>query len=288
VTSPPPTVVVLHDAGVLAAAVAARLVTRLVDAQAERGSASVVLTGGTIGIAALQAVRDSPARRAVDWRRVDVWWGDERWLPVGHPDRNDRQAREALLDGLDLDPARVHAFPAPDGGDTDGGDPDGGDPDRGDPDRGDPDGGAPDRGDPDGGDPDGGAAAYARELAAAAPPGGDVPAFDVLLLGMGPEGHVASIFPESSAAHDERTVLAVHGCPKPPPTRVTLGFAAITAAREVWVLVSGGAKAPMVALALSGVGRVQVPAAGARGHLQTLWLLDEDAASQLPRELRHR
>jgi 6-phosphogluconolactonase len=250
------TVVVQPDPEVLAAAVAARLVTRLLDAQAERGSASVVLTGGSIGIAALRAVRSSPARAAVDWRKVDVWWGDERFVPAGSGDRNDAQAREALLDVLDLDPARVHPMGSADGQDGD--------------------------------DVEAAAARYARELAAAAPAGADVPAFDVLMLGMGPEGHTASIFPESPAAHDERTVVAVRGCPKPPPTRVSLGFAALTAAREVWLVVSGEEKAPMVALALSGVGRVQVPVAGAVGHLQTLWLLDEAAAAHLPRDLRRR
>ena len=251
--TPAPTALVLPDAPVLAAAVAARLVTRLTDAQAARGTASVVLTGGTIGIAALTALRDSPARDAVDWRRVDVWWGDERWVPADSPDRNDRQAREALLDALDLDPARVHPVAAPGGGMD---------------------------------DPEDGAARYAEELLAAG--GGAVPAFDVLLLGMGGEGHTASIFPESPAAHDERPALAVRGCPKPPPLRVSLGFSALTAAREVWLVVSGAEKAPMVALALQGAGRVQVPAAGAVGTERTLWLLDEAAASELPADLRGR
>lgn len=254
-TAEPATVVVLPDKDTLAASVAARLVTRLVDAQAERGTASVVLTGGTVGIAALAAVKASAARGAVDWRRVDVWWGDERWVPAGSDDRNDQQANDALLSALDLDPERVHAMPAPGGPDD---------------------------------DPDSAAARYADELAAHAGPDSDVPAFDVLMLGMGPEGHVASIFPESPAAHDERAAFAVHGCPKPPPTRISLGFSAITTAREVWLIVSGEEKAPMVALALSGAGRVQVPAAGALGTRQTLWLLDEAAASRLPRELRRR
>ncbi len=105
---------------------------------------------------------------------------------------------------------------------------------------------------------------------------------------MGAEGHTASIFPESPAAHDERTVVGVHGCPKPPPIRVSMGFAALNGAREVWLVVAGADKAPMVATALSGAGAVQVPAAGVRGHAQTLWLLDEPAASALPRELRRR
>ena len=250
------TVVVAHDADVLAEAVAARLLTRLVDAQALRGRASVVLTGGGVGIAALEAVRRSGARTAVDWRRVDLWWGDERFVAADDPERNERQARAALLDHLDLDPARVHPMGA--------------------------------LGGPDGDDADAAAARYADELRAAAPADHEVPPFDVLLLGMGPEGHTASIFPESPAAHDDRAVVGVHGCPKPPPTRVSMGFPALNAAREVWMVVAGSEKAPMTAMALGGAGAVQVPAAGVRGHQQTLWLLDEAAAAELPRDLRRR
>jgi 6-phosphogluconolactonase len=246
------TVVVHRDAAVLAEAVAARLLTRLADAQASRGWASVVLTGGTIGIAALEAVRRSPARAAVDWSRVDVWWGDERFVDPSSDDRNELQARRALLDDLVLDPARVHPMGSPAAFPT----------------------------------AEEAADAYAAELAAAAAPGLDVPLIDVLLLGMGPEGHVASIFPESPAAHDERTAFAVHDCPKPPPTRVSLGFSALQEAREVWVIVAGAEKATAVSMALGGAGQVQVPAAGARGSAGTLWLLDEPAAQQLRRTLR--
>jgi 6-phosphogluconolactonase len=251
-----PTVVVVPDADLLAEAVAARLLASLVEAQAVRGHSSVVLTGGGVGVAALQSTRRSPARAAVDWRRVDVWWGDERFVPAGDPERNERQAREALLDALDLDPARVHPMGA--------------------------------LGGPDGEDADAAAARYEQELRRAAPPGHEVPPFDVLLLGMGAEGHTASIFPESPAAHDERLVLGVHGCPKPPPTRISLGFRALNAAREVWMVVAGADKAPAVAMALGGAGRVQVPAAGVAGRATTLWLLDEAAASHLPRDLRRR
>ena len=248
--SSPPSVVVHPDADVLAAAVAARLLTRLVDVQAERGQASLVLTGGGVGIAVLEAVRDSPARPAVDWSRVDVWWGDERFVTADDPERNELQARRALLDHLDLSPERVHPMGA--------------------------------LGGPDGDDADAAAARYADELRATAPEGADVPAFDVLLLGMGPEGHTASIFPESPAAHDTRTVVGVHGCPKPPPTRVSLGFPALDRAREVWVIAAGEGKAAMVATALSGAGRLQVPVAGVAGTERTLWLLDAEAAGRLP------
>ena len=251
-----PIVVVVKDPPLLAELVAARLLSRLVEAQALRGQASLVLTGGSIGIAALQAVGRAPARHAVDWRKVDVWWGDERFVPADDEDRNERQARRALLDALDLDPAAVHPMGA--------------------------------LGGPDGGDVDAAAARYADELTAAAPTDDDVPPFDVLLLGMGPEGHTASIFPESPAAHDERIAFGVHGCPKPPPIRISLGFAAINAAREVWMVVAGAEKASAVAMALSGAGPVQVPAAGVRGQASTLWLLDEAAAGLLPRDVRRR
>jgi 6-phosphogluconolactonase len=235
----------------VAAAAAARLVTRLVDVQAARGSASVVLTGGTIGIAVLAEVAGSSLRDTVDWSRLDVWWGDERFLPNGDPERNETQAREALLDGVPLDPARVHPMPPSDGRYP---------------------------------EPEAAAAAYAAELAAAARPEdhGPVPSFDLLLLGVGPDGHTASLFPEHPGVYDERPVVAVRGAPKPPPTRLSLSFAAINQARHVWFVVTGEEKARAVHLALSGAGVVQVPAAGAHGTSQTLWLLDRAAASRLP------
>lgn len=247
-----PEVIVHRDATLLARAVAARLVTRLVDVQSARGTASVVLTGGGIGIAVLRSIRETPARDAVDWDRLDVWWGDERFLPAGHPDRNETQAREALLSSVTLDPDRVRPMPASDG--------------------------------PDAGDAEAAADRYARLLAAATVPEdhAPVPAFDVLLLGVGPDGHTASLFPGQPGVYDERAVVAVHGAPKPPPTRISLTFASIAAAKEVWLVVSGADKAAAVAMALGGAGRVQVPAAGVHGRQRTLWLLDAPAASRIP------
>ena len=120
--SAPAEVIVHRDAGLLAKAVAARIITRLVDAQASKGSASLVLTGGGIGAASLRAVRESPAVEAVDWRRLDVWWGDERFVARDSDDRNEKAAREALLDHVDVDPARV--FPMGWAGGEDDDDPD--------------------------------------------------------------------------------------------------------------------------------------------------------------------
>jgi len=247
-----PEVIVHRDAPLLARAVAARLVTRLVDAVAAGDTASLVLTGGGIGTAVLTELAAIPARDAVDWRHVDIWWGDERFQPSGDKERNETGARAALLDHVDADPARVHPMPPSDG--------------------------------PDGDDPEAAAARYAAWLREAARPEdhGAVPSFDVLLLGIGPEGHIASLFPGMPALYDDRPAVAVRGAPKPPPTRLTMTLPSINAARDVWILAAGKEKAGAVALALSDAGPVQVPAAGARGRQRTLFLLDAEAAGQVP------
>ena len=252
-TAPTHDVIVEPDAEHLARAAAEALVARLAAAQALHGSASVVLTGGGMGIAVLEhvaALAAEPARERVDWTSVDFWWGDERFVPAADDERNEKAARRALLDRVNAPAERVHAMPASDG---------------------------------EFAEPEDAAAWYAAELAAAASDGRAVPRLDLLLLGMGPEGHVASIFPESPAVQDERTVLAVRDCPKPPPTRISLGFTAINSAEEVWLLVAGGAKAPAVAQAMSGADPVQLPAAGVHGARATRWLLDAAAATELPR-----
>ncbi|WP_030256063.1 MULTISPECIES: 6-phosphogluconolactonase [Streptomyces] len=255
-TNATPQLVVHRDKELMAQAAAARLITRIVDAQAARGTASVVLTGGRNGNALLAAIAASPARDAVDWARLDLWWGDERFVPAADPDRNAVQARAELLDAVPLDPARVHEMPASDG--------------------------------VDGSDVEAAAARYAEELAKAAGPGDrlGVPAFDVLLLGVGPDTHVASLFPEHPGVREaERTVVGVRGAPKPPPTRISLTLPAIRTAREVWLLAAGEDKAGAVALALSGPGELQAPASGAYGRSRTLWLLDRAAAERIPPQL---
>ncbi|AUI57928.1 6-phosphogluconolactonase [Amycolatopsis sp. BJA-103] len=237
-------VVVYENPDLLAAATAARLVTRIVDVQAAKGSASVVLTGGGTGIAILRELRDSSARDAIDWSRLDLYWGDERFVPADSDERNEKQAREALLDHVPLDPKRVHAM-APSDGEF-------------------------------GDDVDAAAAAYAEVLAAT-----DA-AFDIMLLGLGGEGHTASIFPESPAVYEkELSVVAVRDCPKPPPTRISLTLPAIRRAQDIWLVTGGDAKADAVAQALAGAGEVQIPVAGARGSRRTLWLLDQGSASKL-------
>ena len=245
-----PAVLVHRTADLLASAVAARLLTRLVDLQSTGRVPSLVLTGGGIADQIHRAVATAAARDAVDWRRVQLWWGDERFLPPGDPDRNEVQVREALLDHVDLDPGRVHPMPADDGS----------------------------------ADADAAAELYSEQLRRETSPEdhGMVPSFDILMLGIGPDGHVASLFPERPALYETRSVVAVHGSPKPPPTRISLTFASLNRAREVWFLASGESKARAVRLALGNAGRMQIPAAGVQGSARTLWLLDRAAASELP------
>ena len=109
-----------------------------------------------------------------------------------------------------------------------------------------------------------------------------MPTFDVTLLGVGPDGHINSLFPEMPALHDTRPVVGVRGSPKPPPTRISLTLPTVARSQEVWLLVAGEEKAGVVRLALAGAGPVQVPAAGAHGLRRTLWLLDRAAASADP------
>jgi 6-phosphogluconolactonase len=249
-----PTVVVHHDRQLLADDAAARLVMAILEAQSSRGQADIVLTGGSMGSAVLVSLGRSPARETIDWRRLNLWWGDERFLPAGDPQRNETQAREALLDAVPLDPSRVHPMPASDG--------------------------------PDGPDVDLAAARYGAELAAAAPRGHDVPEFDVLMLGLGADAHVASLFPEHPALHErDASTIGVRGAPKPPPVRVSLTFPSLCAARDVWFLVAGPDKAGAVGFALSGAGQLQAPAAGVSGLRSTTWLLDRDAAAHVPTQL---
>ncbi|MFL0181391.1 6-phosphogluconolactonase [Mycobacterium sp. SMC-15] len=237
------------DADALVAAAGDRLADAVESAIAARGRALVVLTGGGNGIALLHRLGEHAAR--IDWTKVHLFFGDDRFVPAADADRNDKQAREALLGRIEIPAANVHAMPASDG----------------------------EYGD----DLDAAAQGYQEVLAANAEPGQPAPDFDVHLLGMGAEGHINSLFPDTAAVQEStRLVVGVPDSPKPPPRRITLTLPAIRRSREVWLVVAGESKAEAVAAAVGGADPVAVPAAGATGREQTVWLLDEAAASQLP------
>jgi 6-phosphogluconolactonase len=236
------------DADALVAAAGERLVGAITGAIEARGVAFVVLTGGGTGVKLLKHLGDHG--EAIDWSKVHLFWGDERYVPADDDDRNDKQAREALLDGIDIPAANVHAMPSSDGEFGD--------------------------------DIDAAALAYEQVLAANADEGAPAPDFDVHLLGMGGEGHVNSLFPHTAATSEsERLVVGITDSPKPPPRRITLTLPAVNRSREVWLVVAGAEKAEAVAAAVGGAAAQDVPAAGAVGKDKTVWLLDEAAAAEL-------
>jgi 6-phosphogluconolactonase len=236
------------DSDTLVAAAGDRLVIAIAAAISKRGVAHVVLTGGGTGVRLLEHL--SEHGEAVDWSKVHLFWGDDRYVPAADDERNDKQAREALLDHIDIPAANVHAMPASDGEFGD--------------------------------DIDAAALAYQQVLAANADEGSPTPDFDVHLLGMGGEGHINSLFPHAAATQEtERLVVGVTDSPKPPPQRITLTLPAVTRSREVWLVVAGADKSDAVAAAVGGAAADDVPAGGAVGREATVWLLDEAAASQL-------
>jgi 6-phosphogluconolactonase len=237
------------DSDALAAAAGERLIDVIESAVGARGRALIVLTGGGNGVGLLKYL-GTPGQQ-IDWSRVHLFWGDERYVPEDDDERNEKQARAALLDHIDIPSSQVHPMAASDG--------------------------------EFGTDLEAAALAYEQILAANAEPGEQVPNFDVHLLGMGPEGHINSLFPDTPAVLETtRMVVAVEDSPKPPPQRITLTLPAIQRSREVWLMVSGAAKADAAAAAIGGAQPVSIPAAGAVGRETTLWLLDEEAAAKLP------
>lgn len=237
-----PRVEVQPDAAALATALAGELLSRLSDAQASGHDPHIALTGGSIAEAVhAELARLSPGSD-VDWSRVDVWWGDERFVAPDSPDRNALGARQAFLDAVGA--VRVHEMPST----------------------------------ADAPDVDAGAAAYAETMREQG--SGEL---EVVMLGLGPDGHVASLFPGHPQLEvTDRVAVGVTGSPKPPPERISLTFPALNRARSVWFVVSGAGKADAVAAALASDGDVQVtPARGVRGHEETVWFLDREAASGL-------
>jgi 6-phosphogluconolactonase len=261
-TAAPPEFVVATSAEQLSDDVAGRFVATVVAAQAVRPLAFVAVTGGGILEQVMRTIAQLPSRDSVDWGRVSLWWADERFVPADSDDRNDKAAFAALFAQVALDPANVHRMPASDGVYGD--------------------------------DVEAAAAGYAADLASAAQAAAaddeasagadrDIPQFDVILLGIGPDGHCASLFPGHPATRETAaSIVAVHDSPKPPPTRTSFTFRALDSANEVWFIASGAGKAEAVELACSASGPQPVPSAEPRGQHRTLWLIDEDAAAQLP------
>jgi 6-phosphogluconolactonase len=195
---------------------------------AERGAFRVVLAGGSTPRAIYRALRDVPGQ----WSRWHVYFGDERCVPAGDPDRNDGMAAAAWLNHVDLPPGQCYRIPAERGAEA-------------------------------------AANAYAATVA-------DVDMFDLVLLGLGEDGHTASLFPgrEAEDTGSNAAALAVHHAPKPPVDRVSLSAARLSRARQVLFLVTGAAKRDAISRWRSGKA---LPAASINPDAGVDVLVDTDA-----------
>jgi len=246
------TVVIEPTPAALAARVADRFLTRL-QARTRNGRlAHVCLTGGSMGGAVLSAAARDPRVNEIDWSLVHFWWGDERFVERDDPDRNSLQSRGALLDRVPVPAENIHEVAAPGDGVT----------------------------------LDEAAQAYAAELARFPSDHGAWPSFAVCFLGVGPDGHIASLFPDRpEVTVTDAAALAVRESPKPPPERVTLTRPVLNSSKRVWLVLTGADKASALGLALAGADYASVPAAGAKGRRRTVFFVDEAAASEVSPDL---
>ena len=228
----------------LAREAASRLVQTAAQAIAARRRFAMALSGGSTPRRLYQLLTQPPYRQSIDWTRVHLFFADERFVPHDDEDSTVRLVRETLLAGVDVPPGNFHAMPTE--GDT----------------------------------PEGCASRYETTLRDYF--GGDTPDFDLILLGMGPDGHTASLFP----GHPEPAglVASIHDSPKPPPVRLTLTYAAIRAAHAVWFLVTGADKAATLERVFnSDSGDPQaLPAARIQARDgRSVWLVDSAAGVHL-------
>ena len=247
-------VLVHPDKAALAGSVAARFITKIIDVLDAAGRG--VTSASPAARWAPRCSRRStarPARDSVDWSRITFWWGDERYLPHGDPDRNDTQSRAALLDHLTLDASQIKSLSGPRRA-------------------------ARHR--------RRGARLRGRSSPPPPPTARRYPRFDITFLGVGPDGHVASLFPEHAHVHEtERVVVAETDSPKPPPERLSLTLPVINSSDRIWLVLAGADKAGALGLTLAGASSNDVPAAGVEGRKRTVFFVDQEAAGEVPENL---
>lgn len=243
-------VVVAATADLAALEVARRFTALCRGELAERAEWHVAVSGGSMATSVVPAMVEAGEAAGLDWTRLHVWFADERFLDRGDAERNATPVAIALRGATGFVPEHLHAPLARDEAD----------------------------------DLDAAASAYARELETAIPrPSDGLPSLDLVLLGAGPDGHTASLFPGRCGHESERRlVVPIADSPKPPPERVTLSLSAIRASERVWAVITGAGKAEAVAAAVFGeADPARSPIGSATGRGQTLMILDEPAAAKL-------
>ena len=203
---------------------------------AEKAEAHVAITGGTVGIATLAEIAANPRAASFDFNRINFWWGDERFVPAADGDRNALQAHNALFSKITIDSSKLHPFPSADNGLN----------------------------------LDEAAAQFAKYVASVKPH------FDLVFLGMGPDGHINSLFPGKPTPAAGVQIVAEHDSPKPPPQRLTFTYEAMNAADEIWFTVAGADKADAVNVAF-GDDPTSLPVGRVHGVKRTVWFVDQTA-----------
>ena len=226
---------------------AAQYVVRVAnEAIVTRGRFTIALSGGNTPKKLYSLLGSEPYRSQIDWKLVDIFWGDERCVPPDSPDSNYRMAHEVLLSQIQIPAPQVHRMPAD----------------------------APGR--------DAASLAYTQEMQSVFSTDG-IPSFDLIQLGMGPEGHTASLFPHQPSLHETERLVVPVSVPKPPPDRLTFTPPILNAARNVLFLVTGADKADALQAVLEGeYNPDEYPAQIVRPpNGEVTWMLDTAVAKNI-------
>lgn len=238
---------VFDDADQLAGAIAGRIVTIVASAIDARGTCSIALAGGSTPKRLYELLATDEFRDRIDWSRVHLFLGDERYVPLDHPDSNFQMAKGALINHVSIPDSNVHPVPTEQ-------------------------------------EPAEAARQYEDEIRTTLPAGADqIPVIDLILLGIGDDGHTASLFPGTDALHVEDRLVVANDVPQQGTTRITFTIPLIQAARETIVLATGAGKAEAVAKAIEGAPDIEeTPSQILRdAHGTVTFALDRDAAGNL-------
>lgn len=248
------TVTVVADGSALARAAAERFAEAVEDAVAARGVALVALSGGSTPKQMGRLLAEEPYRSRVPWDCIHVFWGDERWVPLGSPESNAGEAKRGFLDRVPIPPENVHPWNT------------------------------------EAASAEAAAAAYEAAIRETFNQPSGIPRFDLVLLGMGDDGHTASLFPNTDALNANGPLAVANFVPKLDTERLTLTAPVLNAGRQILFLAGGPGKADTLAMVLEGPENpTELPAQSIRasepdGELS--WLVDDDAAARLSRRDR--
>jgi 6-phosphogluconolactonase len=239
-------VVIFSDGEKLSQAAADYIVRLAQESITAHGTFTIALSGGSTPKKLYGLLASESYRNQIDWPHVEIFWSDERCVPVTDPECNYNMALEVMLSKLQLNANQIHRMPA------------------------------------DESDPDAAAEKYTQEMRRVLGTDG-TPAFDLIQLGMGPEGHTASLFPHQASLHEQERLILPVSVPKPPPPRLTFTPPLLNAAKHVLFLVTGAEKADAVQAVLEGErqpdeypAQIVQPVDG-----DVTWMLDTAAASKL-------